>query len=210
MHVGWKQRLYKSLPDFPVGVSQVVNAEIGVISFDSKITALIEHRNRTHDSFGRCVELLVDSLDTFQGTDIEIGLTKQVYQESRSARREPEVLVLLCIEGVEQAERVIDVGTMLAEMITVIPLFQMNTCFLESFVVRFGHPLDVRFQFRQQLLLGDAADSAEVIAHADILQIVQLAEDTHLAELADAGDEKEAEILPHTLEGAEEIAHDSP
>ena len=33
--------------------------------------------------------------------------------------------------------------------------------------------------------------------HADILQIVQLAEDTHLAELADAGDEQEAEILPH-------------
>ena len=85
-------------------------------------------------------------------------------------------------------------------------------------MARFDHPPAIRLigngillaVYLCQRLLGSAADSAEVIAHADILQIVQLAEDTHLAELADAGDEKEAEILPHTLERAEEIAHDSP
>ena len=99
---------------------------------------------------------------------------------------------------------------MLAEMITVILLFQVGTCLLEGLVVRLGHPLDVRLQFRQQLLLGDAADSTEVITHANVLQIVQFAEDTHLAELADARDEKETEILPHPLEGTEEITHDSP
>ena len=83
----------------------------------------------------------------------------------------------------------------------------MRTSFLVSFAVGFGHLPDVGFQLCQQFLLGDAAEGTEVIAHTDILQIVQFAEDAQLAELADTRDKKKTEILPQPLERTEELAH---
>ena len=69
-------------------------------------------------------------------------------------------------------------------MITVILLFQMYTGFLVCFL-GLGHLFNINLQLRAQFLFGDAADSTVIIPHADILQVIQLAEDTHLAEFAD-------------------------
>ena len=138
---------------------------------------------------------------TVQALHIEIRALQYINQKGRSARREPEVLVLLCIESVEQAERIIDVGTILTEMIAVVLPFQVSASFLISPIVCLGHSLDVRFQVCEQFLLGDAAECTEIIVHADVLQIIQFAEDAQLAELADAGDEEKAKILPQPLEG---------
>ena len=98
-------------------------------------------------------------------------------------------------------ERIIDVGTILTEMIAVVLPFQVSASFLISPIVCLGHSLDVRFQVCEQFLLGDAAECTEIIVHADVLQIIQFAEDAQLAELADAGDEEKAKILPQPLEG---------
>lgn len=65
---------------------------------------------------------------------------------------------------------------------------------LSHLAVRQGHLPDVRAQFFRKFPLGNAAYRTEIIAHADILQIVQFAEDAHLAELADAGNEEERRI----------------
>lgn len=92
-------------------------------------------------------------------------------------------------------------------MITVILPLQMQACLLVSLIISLGHPLNIGFQLRQQFLLGDAAEGTEVIAHTDILQIVQFAEDAQLAELADTRDKKKTEILPQPLERTEELAH---
>ena len=87
---------------------------------------------------------------------------------------------------------------MLAEMIPVILPLQMRTGSFVRLTVRQSHPLDVRTKLVQQLPLGDAAYRAEVIPHTDVLQIIQLAEDAHLAELADSRDKEETKILPQS------------
>ena len=156
---------------------------------------------------GRRIELFIGSRKSVQTPHVEIHALQYINQKGRSARREPEVLVLLCIESIEQAERIIDVGAMLAEMITVVLPFQMSASFLVSLIVCLGHPLDVRLQVCEQFLLGDAAKRTEIIAHADVLQVIQFAEDAQLAELADAGDEEKAKILSQPFEGAEELPH---
>lgn len=150
---------------------------------------------------GRRIELFIGSRKSAQALHVEIRALQYINQKGRSARREPEVLVLLCIESVEQAERIIDVGTILTEMIAVVLPFQVSASFLISPIVCLGHSLDVRFQVCEQFLLGDAAECTEIIVHADVLQIIQFAEDAQLAELADAGDEEKAKILPQPLEG---------
>ena len=94
---------------------------------------------------------------------------------------------------------------MLAEMIPVILPLQMRTGCFVRLAVRPSHPLDVRTKLVQQLPLGDAAYRAEVIPHTDVLQIIQLAEDAHLAELADSRDKEETKILPQSLEGTEKL-----
>ncbi len=87
---------------------------------------------------------------------------------------------------------------MLAEMIPVILPLQMRTGCFVRLAVRPSHPLDVRTKLVQQLPLGNAANRAEVIPHTDVLQIIQLAEDAHLAELADSRDKEETKILPQS------------
>lgn len=72
----------------------------------------------------------------------------------------------------------------------------MQACLLVSLIISLGHPLNIGFQLRQQFLLGDAAEGTEVIAHTDILQIVQFAEDAQLAELADTRDKRNGDIAP--------------
>ena len=193
--------------DLTVGIGQTIDLEITVIALNGKITALVEHRDGTRYLFRRRIKLLVGSLNTFQSAHIEVCMAQNIYQESRRARGEPIVLVFFGIESIEQTERVVNIRTSLAEMITVVLPLQMQAGLFVSFTVGFGHLPDVGFQLCQQFLLGDAAEGTEVIAHTDILQIVQFAEDAQLAELADTRDKKETEILTQPLERTEELAH---
>lgn len=90
-------------------------------------------------------------------------------------------------------------------MITVILPLQMQACLLVSLIISLGHPLNIGFQLRQQFLLGDAAEGTEVIAHTDILQIVQFAEDAQLAELADTRDKRKRRYCPSPLRGLKNL-----
>ena len=96
---------------------------------------------------------------------------------------------------------------MLAEVVTVILLLQMQASFIVSFTVCFSHSSDIRFQLRQQFLLGDTAQCTEVITHTDVFQVVQFTEYTHLAEFADSRNKKEAQILSQTFKRTEKLAH---
>lgn len=207
VHVRGKQGFNEPFTDLTVGIGQTIDLEITVIALNGQITALVEHRDGTRYLFRRRIKLLIGSLNTFQRTHIEVCMAQNIYQESRRARGEPIVLVFFGIESIEQAERVVNIRTSLTEMITVILPLQMQACLLVSLIISLGHPLNIGFQLRQQFLLGDAAEGTEVIAHTDILQIVQFAEDAQLAELADTRDKKKTEILPQPLERTEELAH---
>ena len=71
-----------------------------------------------------------------------------------------------------------------------------------------GERVDVVRVVRGQLFLRDAADACELGKHADVLQVVELAEDGQLAELADSRDEHEAQELVARLERGVELAYD--
>lgn len=61
----------------------------------------------------------------------------------------------------------------------------------------------------QQLFFHDTANTAVIIRHTDILQIIQFAEDAHLAELADTCQEKETEIFATLFQWTEKVTHNA-
>ena len=61
---------------------------------------------------------------------------------------------------------------------------------------------------RQHLLLGDTANGSVGLIHTDILDIVQLAEDTQLGELGDTGQENKLQVRVASLQGAVKVTHD--
>lgn len=81
-----------------------------------------------------------------QAAHVEVRTAKDIYQEGERASGEPEVFVFPEVEGVEQAERIVDVRACLAEVVAVILPLQVRTGFLVCFAVGFRHPLHVGFQ----------------------------------------------------------------
>lgn len=94
-------------------------------------------------------------------------------------------------------------------MITIILLLQMNTCLSIRLTVGLRHYFNIGLHLCQQFLFRDTANATVIIRHADILQIIQFAENAHLAKLADTCQEKEAEIFSTLLQRAEKVAHNA-
>ena len=86
-------------------------------------------------------------------------------------------------------------------MVTVVIVLE----FLHGLFAAYAHPSGQNVQVLVHLgghfLFRDATDGGVFRQHADVLDIIQFAEDAQLAELADAGDEEKAKILPQPLEG---------
>ena len=92
-------------------------------------------------------------------------------------------------------------------MISVILLLQMHASFFIRFIVGLRHLFDIYLELSTQLLFGDTADCAVIIPHADILQIVQLTEDAHLAELADTCQKHKTQIRITFFKRTKKVAH---
>lgn len=92
-------------------------------------------------------------------------------------------------------------------MVAVVFPFQRFAGLAVSHAVLVGEGTDFRLHLREDLFLGDAADGREFVIHGDDVQVVELAKNRQLAELADARKEDEAENAAQVLEGAEEFPH---
>ena len=93
-------------------------------------------------------------------------------------------------------------------MISVVIVFQLFQQLFTAQPHPVRHQVYVLAHLREHLLLCYTADSGIVRVHADILDVVQLAEDTQLRELGDACQEDESQPGVAGLERAVEIAHD--
>ena len=61
---------------------------------------------------------------TDQLVDILLEMVQQAHQVGRCAGGEPEISHLLLLEAIQEAERIIDVQHVFAEMVTIVVLFQ--------------------------------------------------------------------------------------
>ena len=89
--------------------------------------------------------LLLTGISKFSQMSIfsELNNLQNIYQESGSTGRKPKIGILLLCECIEQTEWIINIFTVLTEMIAVILLFQMYTGFLVCFFVGLRHLFNI-------------------------------------------------------------------
>ena len=118
-------------------------------------------------------------------------LPQLLHQEGRRAALEPVTPEGSVLEGVEESEGVEDVGRGPCEMIAVILTPEGGECLLTCRALLGGHSVEVAGHLREDLVHRDAAHSCKLLVHADVLQVVQFAEDAELGKLRDAREEDE-------------------
>ena len=170
---------------------------------------MVKYRKRVCNDIGRCIKLLGSSRNAIQLTDIEIALLQDVYQESGSTGREPEIGIFLLSKCIKQTKRIVNVFTIFTEMIPIILLFQMYTRLIIRFTVRLGHPSYIFFQLCTQFIFRYTANGTISILHTYVLKIVQFTKDAHLTKFTDTGQEKKTKIFSLRFQRTEKVAHDA-
>ena len=83
----------------------------------------------------------------------------------------------------------------------------MGASLLIGFIISLRHHFNISFQLCTQFPFGYTTDSTIIISHADILQIIQFTENTHLTEFANTCQEKETKIFSLRFQGTKEFPH---
>ncbi len=95
-------------------------------------------------------------------------------------------------------------------MITVILLFQATNGFFKGQPFAFTQTVYLRFKSMNQLLFCNAAQGIIRPVHADVVQLVQVAEHADLCKLGDTRQEHEAQVavgaLQHPVKGFQDAA----
>ena len=115
-------------------------------------------------------------------------------KKRRSARLEPVVAELHAVKGVQKAERIVYAGSARLEVIAVIHLAE---ALAYSVIVRAlfgGKTVQRLLEIFMYLCLRYAADVDITLVHGNVLQVVEVAEHAHLAELCHAREQGEADI----------------
>ena len=94
-------------------------------------------------------------------------------------------------------------------MIAVVESRQFCQAFLIRHAKGFTQRCHIRFHLSGKLCLADAADGGILVEHADIIEVVELAEDAELRELGNAGDESELQIWVEHFQRTIEVLHDA-
>lgn len=92
-------------------------------------------------------------------------------------------------------------------MVAVVVVLEAAQSVFAADAEAYGEQVDVEGHLADQLLLADAANGRELGVHADVLQVVELAENTELRELGDAGEEHEPQPCVACFEWRIELAH---
>ena len=134
-------------------------------------------------------------------------LTQHLDQVGRRTATEPVGVDPAIGQCVQQTERIVYIGRRPREMITVVILFQDFQGLFRSNAEVAGQTVDALTHLFSHLLFRDTADRSILGEHTDILDIIQLAEDTQLGEFRDAGQEDETQVGVACLQWAVEVAH---
>ena len=132
---------------------------------------------------------------------------KSLYHIAWSARTKPVRSNLLIVQCLYQAERIEDVLRVLAEMIAVIISAQLFQTLLVCHTKRLAKRLNIPTHRRGQLCKADATDGRILVVHADVVKVVQFAEDAELRELGYASDKDKLQIRIEQFHGTIEVLH---
>ena len=182
MQVGSGYHGEESAFDFIVGEIQQECVEFPVIVLDGKVSALIDHRQRAF-SIGLVIDELLQTI-VFPGQFVHVlvEMCEQADEVGWCAGTEPIIPYALFVESIEQAERCIDIGHFLTEMVSVVLLFQHLFHFLNSAMVILCHGGDGFSEITFHFLLRDATQGFIPCVHADVIRLVESAEYADLRE----------------------------
>lgn len=173
----------------------------------SHITALVQQRRDARHTFRRRVKI---GRHTFSITDLlrdHMKPTQHLDLIGWRAATEPIRVDPSIGQGVQQTERIVYIKRGPREMIAIIIPLQGFQCLLRSNAEVVGQATDPLVHLLPYLLLHDAAERGVLGEHTDVLYIVQLAEDTQLGKLRDAGQEYETQVGVAHLQRAVEVTH---
>ena len=198
----------ESLAHLVVGEVQQETARTAVVLLDGEVPALVNHGQGTLHvglvvhKHGGVVEA------SGQLVDVLVAAGKQADEVGGRAGGEPVVAELLHVEGVEDAEGVVDVGHGRAEVIAVVLPLQEVPHLVKAASVLPGQGGDRFCEVLAHLLPGNAAESLVAVVHADVLGLVEAAEHADLRELGDARQQHELQVAVGRLEGGVERLQD--
>ena len=147
----WQKKIHETVLYLPVREAQGVHPEPPVILLYSKITALVNHRDRVvvgEDA----VENVVVGLYMGHLLQIVVALLQEFDKVGRCPGLEPVAPVTPGLERVQKTERVVYPDTVRAEMIAVVVLLELRARLFVGLPVRPGKFLDVFRKIIQKLL----------------------------------------------------------
>ena len=155
----------------------MLNAKFAIAIFYSDIAALIEQRSDTGHALRGSIEFCGHGFHAAYLRRNHTELVQHLYQISRRATTEPIRIHLTIGKSVQQAERIVNVGRRLGKVIAVIVIFQFRNRFLTRDTYARSQQIQVIGHLCQHFFFADTADSSVCPIHADVLDIIQLAED---------------------------------
>ena len=186
-----QKALHQSYTYLPVGNVEGVKVGCPVIVLDGDIAALIEQGSDGFHALRGGIEGRGHDLNTGEVGGGSVELPHHLYKEGRRAALEPVTPEGSVLKGIEEAEGVEDVGRGPCEVIAVILTPEGGECLLTCRALLCSHSVEVAGHLREDLVHRDAAHPCKLLVHADVLQVVQFAEDAELGKLRDAREEDE-------------------
>ena len=163
--------------DFPVGYIQVEQPGKTVVVLNGQITALVEQRGNVGHVLGGGIEIFCHRFTaTYFGRGY-IETFQHLNQIGGRAAAEPVRVQTSFAEGVQQAEGIVDVWRGPREVVAVIVILQLLQCLFAGQFQAGGQHIQVLVHLCFHLFLRDAADGGVFGQHADVLDVVQFAED---------------------------------
>ena len=194
-----------------VGEPQRVHPEALVVVLNRQISALINHGYRIVYIRAVIAQRSLIHLNTLHLPQVEIGLLQHLHQEGGRAAGKPVITIRTLLQGTQHTEGIVHGGEFLVfgEPVSVI-LASQPIHHLPAGRITFHCQ---SFQFRREgsfyLRTGHAAKGVIVEVETDIVQLVQITENTHLRELGHSGDEDELQpgvgIFEHSIESGQRL-----
>ena len=128
-------------------------------------------------------------------------MVQQADQIGGCAAGEPIVTECLFGKRVQQAERIVHIRQVAAEMIAVIPVLQHVQHPFFSNLIFYRQCLDRLGKVMLQFFLRDAAKRFILLVHADVARLVEPAEHTYLRELGHARQQHELKVFIRQFKG---------
>lgn len=194
-----EEEFHEPFLDFLVWKVEGVEPEFLVIVPNGQISALVYYRN----GLVIPVDVVEDAFGHFRASEmlqVKITLLQQLHEISGRSRLEPVASELSLAESVEEAERIVYPLGLRREAVSVVHLPQFPAGLVTVHALRLRQLMQALFHIPVDLAFGNAAQRYISVVHRDVVQVVEVAEYAHLAELCHPREHGEPDMPVQCLE----------